>query len=281
MRTSCSRTSRSPTEHRRDRQQAIRSGPRQGETMTMSAGTKDVSAMQKMHGLRTNVLGFPALFAQSVALISPTMTAVLIIPLAFAERGTGHVVGLRLRHHHAALRGLLPEPVRQAVLLCGLHVRLHRQGTRAERGRVLRLDLDLGLLLHCRGGPVRLRRVLRTAALGARVPRLGPSDRLLRHQRGGLLGDRLQGHPRLVHPDPGLRGRLRRLHHGPGLRDPVQARLHGGHEAALAERRRRAGHGPGRRRLHLLARRLRERHDARRRGEEPTPQRAHGRSSPA
>ena len=34
--------------------------------MTMSAGTKDVSAMQKMHGLRTNVLGFPALFAQSV-----------------------------------------------------------------------------------------------------------------------------------------------------------------------------------------------------------------------
>jgi amino acid transporter len=57
--------------------------------MTMNAGTKDVSAMQKMHGLRTNVLGFPALFAQSVALISPTMTAVLIIPLAFASAGQG------------------------------------------------------------------------------------------------------------------------------------------------------------------------------------------------
>src|SRR5580693_8015081 len=57
--------------------------------MTMNAGTKDVSAMQKMHGLRTNVLGFPALFAQSVALISPTMTAVLIIPLAFASSGQG------------------------------------------------------------------------------------------------------------------------------------------------------------------------------------------------
>src|SRR5580693_10622412 len=57
--------------------------------MTMNAGTKDVSAMQKMHGLRTNVLGFPALFAQSVALISPTMTAVLIIPLAFASAGAG------------------------------------------------------------------------------------------------------------------------------------------------------------------------------------------------
>jgi len=57
--------------------------------MTTSAGTRDVSAMQKMHGLRTNVLGFPALFAQSVALISPTMTAVLIIPLAFASAGQG------------------------------------------------------------------------------------------------------------------------------------------------------------------------------------------------
>jgi amino acid transporter len=41
------------------------------------------------YGLRTNVLGLPSLFAQSVALISPTMTAVLIIPLAFASAGQG------------------------------------------------------------------------------------------------------------------------------------------------------------------------------------------------
>src|ERR1700729_4503533 len=57
--------------------------------MTNSAGTKDASALAKMHGLRTNVLGLPSLFAQSVALISPTMTAVLIIPLAFASAGKG------------------------------------------------------------------------------------------------------------------------------------------------------------------------------------------------
>ncbi len=57
--------------------------------MTTTAGTKDASAMKKMHGLRTNVLGLPSLFAQSVALISPTMTAVLIIPLAFASAGQG------------------------------------------------------------------------------------------------------------------------------------------------------------------------------------------------
>jgi amino acid transporter len=45
--------------------------------------------IQKAVGLRANVLGFPALLAQSVALISPTMTAVLIIPLAFSNAGAG------------------------------------------------------------------------------------------------------------------------------------------------------------------------------------------------
>ena len=40
-------------------------------------------------GLRANALGFPAVLAQSIALISPTMTAVLIIPLAFSNAGQG------------------------------------------------------------------------------------------------------------------------------------------------------------------------------------------------
>ncbi|HWD54154.1 MAG TPA: APC family permease [Acidimicrobiales bacterium] len=58
--------------------------------MPTSAGTTDAPAMNKPEGgLRTNVLGLPSLFAQSVALISPTMTAVLIIPLAFASAGQG------------------------------------------------------------------------------------------------------------------------------------------------------------------------------------------------
>src|SRR5271156_6145903 len=39
--------------------------------------------------LRPHALGFPPLLAQSVALISPTMTAVLIIGLAFADSGRG------------------------------------------------------------------------------------------------------------------------------------------------------------------------------------------------
>ena len=39
--------------------------------------------------LRPHALGFPTLLAQSVAVISPTMTAVLIIPLAFLDAGQG------------------------------------------------------------------------------------------------------------------------------------------------------------------------------------------------
>jgi amino acid transporter len=40
-------------------------------------------------GLRPGALGFPALLAQSIALISPTMTAALIIPLTYSDAGNG------------------------------------------------------------------------------------------------------------------------------------------------------------------------------------------------
>ena len=45
------------------------------------------AASPNQHGLRAGALGFPTLLAQSIALISPTMTAVLIIPIAFALSG--------------------------------------------------------------------------------------------------------------------------------------------------------------------------------------------------
>ncbi len=57
--------------------------------MSIVPQTPSTETMKKKLGLRTNALGFPSLFAQSVALISPTMTAVLIIPLAFASAGEG------------------------------------------------------------------------------------------------------------------------------------------------------------------------------------------------
>ncbi|HTK11589.1 MAG TPA: APC family permease [Ktedonobacteraceae bacterium] len=40
-------------------------------------------------GLRPNCLSFPEVLAQSIALIAPTMTAALLIPLAFASAGQG------------------------------------------------------------------------------------------------------------------------------------------------------------------------------------------------
>ena len=48
-----------------------------------------VKAAPAKTGLRTSALGFPAVLAQSIAVISPTMTAVLIIPLAFSNAGQG------------------------------------------------------------------------------------------------------------------------------------------------------------------------------------------------
>jgi amino acid transporter len=55
-------------------------------TATESAGSVGTSSPP---GLRKHALGFPPLLAQSVALISPTMTAVLIIALAFGDSGQG------------------------------------------------------------------------------------------------------------------------------------------------------------------------------------------------
>lgn len=55
--------------------------------MTITQTNSSPPSQEHRPGLRTNALGFPTLLAQSVALISPTMTAVLIIPLAFASAG--------------------------------------------------------------------------------------------------------------------------------------------------------------------------------------------------
>ncbi len=47
------------------------------------------STTSKSTGLRSNYLALPEVLAQSIALISPTMTAVLIIPYAFSFAGQG------------------------------------------------------------------------------------------------------------------------------------------------------------------------------------------------
>ena len=57
--------------------------------MSMTTARRQASPTGAGPRLRPNALGFWPLLAQSVALISPTMTAVLIIGLAFADSGQG------------------------------------------------------------------------------------------------------------------------------------------------------------------------------------------------
>src|SRR5580692_9715662 len=56
---------------------------------TRQTATAPASSRFEDHHLKSRALGLPTVMAQSVALISPTMTAVLIIPLCFADSGQG------------------------------------------------------------------------------------------------------------------------------------------------------------------------------------------------
>jgi amino acid transporter len=58
-------------------------------TTRISPSTNTTQDESAGAGLRAGALGFPTLLAQSIALISPTMTAVLIVPLAFSYAGNG------------------------------------------------------------------------------------------------------------------------------------------------------------------------------------------------
>ncbi|HWE55323.1 MAG TPA: APC family permease [Acidimicrobiales bacterium] len=57
--------------------------------MALTKAAEAAEPMVRAPGLRSDALGLPTVLAQSVALISPTMTAVLIVPLAFADAGQG------------------------------------------------------------------------------------------------------------------------------------------------------------------------------------------------
>ncbi len=56
---------------------------------TMKPPSTAGSGAAPHRALKARALGFPTVLAQSVALISPTMTAVLIIPICFADAGNG------------------------------------------------------------------------------------------------------------------------------------------------------------------------------------------------
>ena len=152
--------------------------------------------MKKMHGLRTNALGLPSLFAQSLAVISPTMTAVLIIPLAFASAGQGTWLAYAFGTRHAALRRVLPQPVRQAFGVRRLDVRLHRPrgsgpSTGVFSGWTLIWAYYFIAVAGLCGFAVFCGQLLSALGFHGSVPPIiffAVSAR-------GLLGHRLQGHP--------------------------------------------------------------------------------------
>ena len=96
-------------------------------------------------GLRKNALGFPTVLAQSIAVISPTMTAVLIIALCFGDAGDTFVFGDNPDHHRAKsdVRTIWDD-VRRVWFDEGITGQeLYRYAEKAATDRGWKLNLDL------------------------------------------------------------------------------------------------------------------------------------------
>jgi hypothetical protein len=225
--------------------------------------------------LRPHALGFPTLLAQSVALISPTMTAVLIIALAFGDSGQGTwaaylfgtvmllfvVLGLNQFARRSATagsmyaytaRGLGPA----AGVLSGWSLIWSYWGiaTAGLAGFAIFAQQFLsGIGVHSHVTPVR---VLRDQRL--HVPDRSPGRTSVSRRCLTLALEATLGH---LHPRAGG-GRA------------LQARALRRHRAGPAQGRQPQGHGLRDRHLHLQPGRVRERDDARERGQAAASQRA-------
>ena len=226
-------------------------------------------ALKKTHTrLKTNALNFWEVSAQAIALISPSMTAALIVPLMFGTAGAAGWLCYLFGTIMLLVRRRQPESIQQAIHLRRQHVRIHGQGSRAKGRRLVGLEPDLGLHVHrhCRGDRVHPLRDQAARSDGSQrllVPSLDYAVRFVRPCRL-VLG--IQGHHLLHDPDAGVRGRLGYRHHaaghsGAGENRPRRCR-------AVASRR---GSRPERHRLgrcggDLQPGRLRVRYGVRRRG---------------
>ena len=107
--------------------------------------------------LRRNALGFPQLLAQSVALISPTMTAVLILPLAYSIAGDATWFSYAFATVMLLFTTLALNQFAKRSATTGSMYAYIARGLGAGCGRDLRLGADLVLLLHRHGRAVWLR----------------------------------------------------------------------------------------------------------------------------
>ena len=133
--------------------------------------------------LRKNALGFPELLAQSVALISPTMTAVLIIPLAFSIAGDSTWFSYLFATVMLifAVSGLNQFAKRSSTT--GSMYAYVAKGLGAASGVMTGLGAGLVLLLHRDRRALRLHADERAVPVRDRRPRHRHAVRFLRDQR--------------------------------------------------------------------------------------------------
>ena len=171
------------------------------------------------------MLGFPALFAQSVALISPTMTAVLIIPLAFSNAGEGTWLAYGFGTVMLLFVVFCLNQFAKRSSVAGTMYAYTGRGLGPKAGVLSGWTLIWSYLFIAVAGMCGFAVFCQQLLDALGLSRLGTPDHLLRHQRAGRVVHRLQGHTGLVHPHPGARGRFSGLHLGLGLHRLVQARL--------------------------------------------------------
>ncbi len=175
------------------------------------AVTADKTDAPGRTGLRTSTLGFYPLLAQGIAAISPTMTAVLIIPLS--SRTRVRAPGWPTRSaRDAAVRGVLPQPVRPAVGRARTMYTYTARGLGPTAGVFSGWTLIWSYLFIAdrRARPASPSSSASSCPRSA-TPAASPHP-VLRDQRCDLLVRRLQGHPAVFGHHPGSRGPVGRVH---------------------------------------------------------------------
>ena len=160
-------------------------------------------------GLRKNALGFPTVLAQSIALISPTMTAVLIIALCFGDAGNGTWLAYAFGTVMLLfVVGCLNQFAKRSALAGSMYGYTGR-GLGPKAGVISGWSLIWAYLFIGVAGLTGLRDLRRAVPVGhRRAHRRAPGD-LLPAERGRLLVHRLQGHPRVVAAHAGVRDACR------------------------------------------------------------------------
>jgi hypothetical protein len=173
---------------------------------------RPASGQVEHHRLKARALGFPTVMAQSVALISPTMTAVLIIPICFADSGQGTWLAYAFGTVMLLFVVLCLNQFAKRSALPGSMYGYTAKGLGPKAGVMSGWSLIWCYLFIGVAGPDRLLDLRRAAGVVDGHPYDRPASDLLLPLGRGVLVRRLQGHQDLLAPDLVVRGGVGRLH---------------------------------------------------------------------